>query len=167
MWMPLAVLALLSLIGGIAFDVPHFIEPALPHSEHVEHAFWLEIVGSAAGIIGILIAWFMYVARPELPGVVSEKLGGLYRLVYDKYRVDELYDLVIVQPTILGSRAMLWKGLDAGLIDGLVNGAGSMARMVGGLARWIQTGNIRSYATWVVFGSVVAMAILGFSGGIR
>ncbi len=166
MWMPLAVLAILSLIGGF-FDLPHFLEPALPHAEHIEHEAWLEIVGSSAGILGIIIAYIMYVLSPGLPDSITARLGGVYRLVYDKYRVDELYDTVIIQPTIGGSRSMLWKGLDAGLIDGIVNGTGGLARMVGGLARWIQTGNMRSYGAWVVFGSVVAIAIMGLAGGIR
>ena len=167
MLMPLAVLALLSLLGGYLFDIPHFLEHVFPHAEHVEHEAWLEIVGSGAGILGIFIAWIMYVSKPELPDAITAKLGGLYRLVYDKYRVDELYDMVIVEPAIGGSRSILWKGLDAGLIDGIVNGTGSLARAIGGLARWIQTGNIRSYGAWVVLGSVVAIAILGLSGGIR
>lgn len=166
MWMPLAVLAVLSLVGGF-FDLPHFLEPALPHAEHIEHEAWLEIVGSSAGLLGILIAYIMYIASPGLPDSIATKLGGVYRLVYDKYRVDELYDMVIVQPTIGGSRSILWKGLDAGLIDGIVNGTGSLARTIGGLARWVQTGNIRSYGAWIVLGSVVAIAILGLSGGIR
>ena len=167
MLMPLAVLALLSLAGGYFFNIPHFLEPALPHTEHVEHEAWLEIVGSGAGILGILIAYIMYMLSPGLPDSITAKLGGIYRLVYDKYRVDEAYDMVITQPLISGSRSYLWKGLDAGLIDGIVNGTGSLARMIGGLARWVQTGNIRSYGTWVVLGSVVAIAILSLSGGAR
>ena len=165
MLMPLAVLALLSLGGGYFFNIPHFLEPALPHVEHVEHEAWLEIVGSGVGILGILIGYLMYIVSPGMPDSITTKLGGLYRLVYDKYRVDEFYDMVLTQPLIGGSRAFLWKGLDAGLIDGIVNGTGSLARMVGGLARWIQTGNIRSYGTWVLLGSVVAIAILSISGG--
>jgi len=166
MWIPLGILAILSLVGGF-FDLPHFLEPALPHAPHVEHEAWLEIVGSGAGILGILIAYVMYIASPGMPDQITAKLGGLYRLVYDKYRVDEAYDMVVVQPLIGGSRAMLWKGLDAGLIDGIVNGTGGLARMIGGLARWVQSGNIRSYGTWVVLGSVVAIAILSLSGGTR
>ena len=51
------------------------------------------------------------------------------------------------------SRVVLWKGMDAGLIDGIVNGVGSVARAtIGGGLRLMQSGNIRSYATWVLFG---------------
>ena len=58
---------------------------------------------------------------------------------------------------------MLWEGVDAGLIDGSVNGVGKAARGIGGLLRQLQSGNIRSYATWVVFGSVVLIVAMGIA----
>ena len=54
--------------------------------------------------------------------------------------------------------------MDAGLIDGIVNGVGSVAREVGGVLRLLQSGNIRSYATWVLFGSVLVIVVLGICG---
>jgi NADH-quinone oxidoreductase subunit L len=62
---------------------------------------------------------------------------------------------------------VLWRGLDAGLVDGLVNGVGRRARGIGGVLRLIQSGNVRSYATWVVLGSVVIIMMLGLAGGAR
>jgi NADH-quinone oxidoreductase subunit L len=55
------------------------------------------------------------------------------------------------------------------VIDGIVNGIGSRARDIGAMLRSLQSGNIRSYATWVVFGSVLLMVALGIAaaGGIR
>ena len=58
---------------------------------------------------------------------------------------------------------MLWKGADAGLIDGTVNGVGTVAQKVGGVLRQMQSGNIRSYATWVLFGSVLAIVALAIA----
>ena len=57
--------------------------------------------------------------------------------------------------------------MDAGLIDGIVNGVGARARNVGGVLRLMQSGNIRSYATWVLFGSVLVIVALGIAGGVR
>jgi NADH-quinone oxidoreductase subunit L len=57
--------------------------------------------------------------------------------------------------------------MDAGLIDGIVNGVGGMARRVGGVLRLMQSGNIRSYATWVLAGSVLVIVALGIAGGVR
>jgi NADH-quinone oxidoreductase subunit L len=81
--------------------------------------------------------------------------------------VDEIYDATIVHPVIEGSRTVLWKGADAGLIDGTVNGVGSAARRVGSVLRLMQSGNIRSYATWVLFGGVLVIVAMTVAGGIR
>jgi NADH-quinone oxidoreductase subunit L len=64
---------------------------------------------------------------------------------------------------------VLWKGVDVGLIDGAVNGVGARARNLGGVLRMLQSGNIRSYATWVLFGSVLVIVAIGIAiaGGIR
>ena len=85
----------------------------------------------------------------------------------NKYFVDEVYDAAVVQPLINGSRVVLWKGVDAGLIDGTVNGVGSRSRGVGSILRLLQSGNIRSYAAWVVLGSVLVLLAIGFAGAIR
>jgi NADH-quinone oxidoreductase subunit L len=95
---------------------------------------------------------------------------GLYTFVYNKFYIDELYDALFVKPVVGGSRVVLWKGIDAGLIDGMVNGTGSRARNLGSVLRLIQSGNIRSYATWVLLGSLAVIAtIVGFAsvGGMR
>ncbi|MCI0362586.1 MAG: hypothetical protein L0219_01815, partial [Phycisphaerales bacterium] len=78
---------------------------------------------------------------------------------------DEIYDAVIVKPTETVSREVLWKGIDAGGIDGAVNGVGATARSVGGVLKLMQSGNIRSYATWVVFGSILLIVTIGLLGG--
>ncbi len=54
-----------------------------------------------------------------------------------------------------------------GLIDGTVNGVGSAARRVGGVLRLMQSGNIRSYATWVLFGGVLVIVAMSVAGGMR
>ena len=125
------------------------------------------MIASAAGLIGIWLAWLMYVARPKLADQVAGAFGGFYTLVYNKYFVDEIYDATIVKPVIDGSREVLWKGADAGLIDGLVNGVGAVSRKIGGGLRLMQSGNIRSYATWVVLGSVAVIVVLEIAGGVR
>jgi len=73
----------------------------------------------------------------------------------------------VVKPVVAGSRLVLWKGVDAGLIDGSVNGVGSRARDIGGILRLMQSGNVRSYAAWVLFGSVLVICVMGFAGGLR
>jgi NADH-quinone oxidoreductase subunit L len=98
---------------------------------------------------------------------VAKRAGWFYNAVLNKYYVDEIYDAAVVQPVVNGSREVLWKGVDVGVVDGCVNGVGNRARGIGSVLRLLQSGNIRSYATWVVFGSVVLIVAFGIAGGLR
>jgi NADH-quinone oxidoreductase subunit L len=165
MWAPLAVLAVLSLGGGF-LSVPKWLEPMFPlHEGAVEPL--IQYSPFAVGFIGIGIAYWFYVLSPKLPESLASGLGGLYKLILNKYYVDEVYDATVVKPLIAGSRTVLWRGIDAGLIDGIVNGVGQRSRGVGNILRLLQSGNIRNYAAWVVFGSVILLIAIGLSGGWR
>jgi NADH-quinone oxidoreductase subunit L len=168
MLIPLAILALLSLGGGFFFRVPEFLSTFFVGVEEVPEDINLMIFSTAAGVAGIALAWWMYVAKPGMADALAGSVKGLYTLVYNKYFVDEIYDAAIVEPLVNGSRLVLWKGMDAGFIDGMVNGAGARARNLGSVLRLMQSGNIRSYATWVLLGSLGVIAVIvGLAGGIR
>jgi NADH-quinone oxidoreductase subunit L len=166
MLLPLAVLALLSLAGGFLFRVPEYLQPVFPLAEGHEDVT-LMAISTMAGLLGIFLAWLMYVARPGMADAFAGRIRGLYTLVLNKYYVDEIYDAAVVRPLVGGSRAVLWKGVDAGAIDGAVNGIAERARGVGSALRLIQSGNIRSYATWVLFGSVLVIVGMAVAGGLR
>jgi NADH-quinone oxidoreductase subunit L len=165
MTLPLAALALLSLGGGY-FDVPRWLAPLFPQPE-AAHDAALVYISVAAGLAGIALAYVFYVARPGLADSVTQRLGGLYSLVYNKYFVDQVYARVVVEPLVEGSNKVLWRGVDERLIDGMVNGLGARAVGVGALLRRLQSGNIRSYAAWVVWGSVLAILAFVFHGSAR
>jgi NADH-quinone oxidoreductase subunit L len=164
MWVPLAVLAALSVLGGRLFNVPQILAPIFPIAE-LGHDILLEIIGSAAGLAGIAIAWFVYIAQPGLAGRIAEKFGALYQLIYNKYFVDEFYDATVVKPVIEGSRTLLWRGFDVAVIDGAVNGVGALSRNIGLALRRVQSGNIRSYAVWVLVGAVLVVFGAGVMAG--
>jgi NADH-quinone oxidoreductase subunit L len=166
MTIPLAVLALLSLVGGF-IRIPAWLENFFPAAAEAPEELSLVAISVAAGIIGIFVAYIMYVAKPALADSAASRLGGIYRLVYNKYFVDEIYDAAVVKPVVNLSRAVLWRGVDAGLIDGAVNGIGTQSQGIGGLLKLLQSGNIRSYATWIVFGSVILVVALGLIGAAR
>ena len=127
----------------------------------------LEVIGSAAGLLGIGIAYVMYIASPGMPTSITASLGGLYRLVYNKYYVDEAYDAAVIKPLVGTSRTGLWQFADVWLIDGIVNGFGGFSRWVGGGLRMIQSGSIRAYAAWVVAGAVIFIIAAGVLGGTQ
>ncbi|HKD10070.1 MAG TPA: NADH-quinone oxidoreductase subunit L [Bryobacteraceae bacterium] len=163
MWGPLAALAVLSTVGGYFFNVPKILDSMFPLAEEPENPMLL-IVSIGAGVIGIAIAWYMYVANTELPNRIAESVRGLYTLLYNKYFVDEIYDATVVHPVVEGSRAVLWRGIDQSVIDGAVNGVGYQSRGIGSVLRLVQSGSIRSYATWVVLGSVAVIVVMGVIG---
>jgi NADH-quinone oxidoreductase subunit L len=159
MTVPLIVLALLSAGGGF-INVPRWLEPMFPAKAEAGNE-WLMWVSASAGVIGIAIAYVCYVARPGLADAFTESLSGLARLF------DRIYNAFIVVPVVNISRVFLWHGVDAGLIDGIVNGFGTRSRGVGRILRLLQSGNIRSYAAWVVLGSVAVLLAIGLAGGAR
>ncbi|HYA16018.1 MAG TPA: NADH-quinone oxidoreductase subunit L [Bryobacteraceae bacterium] len=163
---PLMVLAVLSAVGGWLFNVPKILENMFPVQE-VEGEMTLTMISVAFGLGGIALSYYMYVVNRELPAKITSSLGWLYTLVYNKYFVDEVYDATIVSPTVTGSRVFLWQAADQGVIDGLVNGVGREARGIGGWLRRLQSGNIRSYATWVVVGAVGLLILMSLAYGMQ
>ena len=77
-----------------------------------------------------------------------------------KYYVDEAYQAVVVDPVVTASEKGLWRGVDAGLIDGAANGVGRLVRGTGGLLRTVQTGSLRAYAVSLLVGVVLILAYL-------
>jgi NADH-quinone oxidoreductase subunit L len=119
-------------------------------------------------IVGLLIAWWFYIRRPEAPKKLAERVHGLYTLLLNKYYVDEIYAILFVRPFLWISTNVLWHVVDERVIDGTVNGVAEVARDAGGQARELQSGNARSYATWVVIGALgFTVLMLGFWGMVR
>ncbi len=108
--------------------------------------------------LAILLAYFSYGREGKLPRHLSSfAWGGPYRLFFNKYYVDELYDFVIVRPFTSCSR---WLALvfDPGVIDGLVNGVAKGTRGFSLIWREIQTGNIQHYLIGFLIGTLGILA---------
>ena len=176
---PLVVLGVLSLAGGW-LNLPtffpagpvqalhHWLEPVtgaaaltITRGEpaHLEHSTEYVLVGLAIAIAVIGIAVAVTRLKPEalVPKAQAPASEGVARVLEHKYYVDEGYDKVVVQPLVGVSRAVLWKGMDTGLIDGLlVNGSAQLARGFGWLGSRLQSGQVGTYA-WVLIVGVVAV----------
>jgi NADH-quinone oxidoreductase subunit L len=121
-------------------------------------------ISVAVAAIGFFGAWFLYYKRPDLPAQLAKSAGGLYTFVLDKYKVDEFYSAAIIKPIVLVSTNVLWKGIDATLIDGAVDESAAGAKDISDGVRHMQSGNIRSYAGWVAFGAAVVIAFMVWKG---
>jgi len=112
------------------------------------------IVSSLLALTGIGVAAFLYLKRPSLPDALANRFAGAYRFLTNKGWIDELYDSTLVQPIKGVSEHGLWKA-DARVIDGAVNGAGSIVEGTGMALRAMQTGSMRAYAVSVLLGVVL------------
>ena len=162
---PLVVLAVLSLGGGYFFNVPEILKGMFPLEEGAADIS-LTVYSVIAGLLGIGLSYYMYVINPAVPEGIAKSLGGIYTLVYNKYFVDEAYNAAVVNPLLTGSRQVLWQVVDKGMIDATVNGVGSQAQGIGSWLRLLQSGNIRSYATWVALGSVALLIVMVLAEGV-
>ena len=170
MVIPLIVLAFFALVAGYvglppALSGTHeligdFLHSGAAPAEDPEHAGlaleWMLLSASilAAGV-GAFLAYLLYVLRPELPARISSSASALYSILTNKYYVDEIYDAILVHPLVLGAREFLWKFVDVLIIDGLVNGVGRAVRSLADGLRQMQTGYVRTYAGWILFGGIV------------
>jgi NADH-quinone oxidoreductase subunit L len=137
-----------------------------PSEENAGQEWLLAGTSVLAAVAGLFFAWLLYYKRPELPDRITARMHGIYLLVLHKYYVDEGYGAVFIKPLLALSTVVFWRGVDQGIIDGLVNGAGTSSKSIGNELRRMQSGNIRSYAAWVAIGSaavIVFMIWLGVS----
>jgi len=114
--------------------------------------------------LGALLAWFLYLKSPTLPGRIADRLGDFYRTVSNKYYVDEIYNWALIAPLIAMSRNWLWKGVDQGFIDTVINDSADATSDAGGTLRRMQSGNLRSYAAWLTAGAAVVVAYMVWLG---
>ena len=184
---PLVVLGVLSLVGGW-FNLPlisdgmlgptemlhHWLEPVVgtgtlivTHGEatHLSHATEYALIGTAVliAVVGIVIA----LVRLKPAALVAAKDApaerGIEKTLLHKWYVDEVYDRVVVQPTVVVSRNVLWKGVDTGVIDGLfVNGSALLARAFGWMGSQLQSGRVGTYAWVLVLGALMVLGAFSF-----
>jgi len=177
MLVPLGVLAALS-VGGGWMAAPamwggsdyfqRFLAPVFGSAKPLEagaaeaHTLELEFAALAVGVaaVGFFVAWWFYIRRPQTPKRLAESFHAPYKLLLNKYYVDELFDLVIVRPFVRLSGHLLWQVVDEGGVDGSVNGLAHLTRRLGDRVRLLQSGNTRSYAAWVVVGAVAVVSLL-------
>ncbi len=127
--------------------------------EHHDTGTELALMGLSVALafLGIGLAWHFFLRAPAAAGTVARAAAPLHRLLLNKYYVDELYDAAIVRPVVAASRGVLWKVVDAEVIDGAVNGAGAVVETGAAWLRRLQTGSVRVYAASLMLGVVLVL----------
>jgi NADH-quinone oxidoreductase subunit L len=149
--------------AGEAMPPEKETEGAEPKTGHRSELIFTGI-SVGAGLLGLLLAWLLYLRRPELPDQIAASLHGLYAAVAHKYWIDELYAWLFVKPLIALSGTVLWRGIDQGVIDATLDGSADGARELSDEVRHMQSGNVRSYAAWVAVGATAVIAYMVWVG---
>jgi NADH-quinone oxidoreductase subunit L len=177
---PLVVLGVLSAVGGylnlpafmgdVSQKLHHWLEPVtgasslrITHGEeaHLPLSTEYALIGLAVliAIAGMAIAYARLKPAALVPKDQAPEAHGIERVLENKYFVDEAYDRAIVEPVVGFSRRVLWRGMDSGVIDGLlVNGSGFLMRGLGWVGARLQSGQVGTYAWVLVIG---VLAVLG------
>jgi len=164
----LGVLALVAgfvQIPGVTEVVAHFLEPTFEGSPLAEihppvAKAWLGLLnGGVIAVVGIAVAWVLWVRRPAIPAALRARFRPLYELFVNKWYFDELIDAVIVRP-VLAIGDFSNRVLEPFVAGGIIDGTTSLVRSAGSLVRDLQSGMIRAYATLMVLGAIVLVLYL-------
>jgi NADH-quinone oxidoreductase subunit L len=170
MTIPLMVLAVLTVVAGLAVGIPsshgtafaRFLQPVLPMDE-AEHGagitFSLLVLSALVAIAGMALAWAVYGRTAARAASIGVARNPVHRLLIEKYYVDEIYDALFVRPIY---RLSLWlaRVFDPSVVDGIVNGVASLVIGWARGLRRVQTGFVMNYALGVLLGAVAVVAYL-------
>ncbi|AEH45493.1 proton-translocating NADH-quinone oxidoreductase, chain L [Thermodesulfatator indicus DSM 15286] len=181
MTIPLMILAVGAVVTGW-LGVPHvlgghnhfakFLEPVLGHPhEYLPYWLygkkeWLELflmaISVGVGVLGIAVAYVVYIKKPELQRFIPERFPALYRYLYNKWYWDEIYDATIVKPTFFTARSIVQGVIDSILIEGVVNGVPDLLRRGGASLRRLQNGVVQTYALIMATGAAIVLLLVYF-----
>ena len=173
MTVPLAILAFFSIIAGyIGLPVVigeklnffhNFLEPVIyKHGEahlSLQTEWYLILISVVVALTGILIAYIFYIRNPRIPGQLRNQFPGIYRLLYNKYYVDEIYNAAFVKTTVRGSE-IVYDNFDLKVIDGTLDRTAAATSFSGKVLSYLQSGLIKDYALAILIGVIIFLGYL-------
>ncbi|SDD26110.1 NADH dehydrogenase subunit L [Cupriavidus sp. YR651] len=153
---------------GVAFKEVIFVGENHHAMEELKEAFhgWVPMALHSLttpvlwlAIAGVVLSWFFYMKRPDIPEAIKQRFSGLYKLLDNKYYMDAINQVVFARGArLLGTG--LWKGGDQGLIDGVfVNGSARVVASFAAASRYLQSGYIYHYAFAMIIGMLVLLTL--------
>ena len=129
------------------------------HAHHPSAGLELALAGASLvwALCWILVAKRFYLDEPGRTKGMAERYSNAYRLISEKYFVDEIYEGAVVEPIWAASSGFLHRIVDVRVIDGLVNAFGILARILGEVIRIVQTGVVRTYIIFLLAGAVLIL----------
>jgi len=147
--------------GGAHFA--EFLKPVVGHPEfHGTHAQEFGVMGlsTTIAISGIVIAAIFYLIKTGIPVRLAKNFSFIYRLLFNKYYVDELYHHTVVRPSIWVAQRFIDAFTDAKIIEGIVNGVPKTIGRFAGVLRKVQTGLAQHYAIIMAAGVFIMIVLI-------
>lgn len=165
MTIPLMILAFFSVFGGFAALPEHNFAFFVHYGEFEHEAIDWVLAGISvfAGLLGIGLAYVTYVTKAISAEGVATQFSGVYKLLKNKYYIDELYLWLIHH--IMDGMAKVLYWFDIYIVDGIVNGLALITRGSGKVLRRINTGQLQTYAMVFFFAVVVIFMVFAFGEG--
>lgn len=180
MIIPLGVLGIGAIFSGVIWydsffghDVAEFFGHSIYNNHETNHVVhdahgvgtWVKLSPFVAMVSGFILAWCMYIWKPEAPGKLARQHHGLHTFLMNKWYFDELYDFIFIRPTkALGY--LLWKKGDGKIIDGGINGlALGIIPFFTKVAGRAQSGYLFHYAFAMFLGLVAIITYFAITGG--
>jgi NADH-quinone oxidoreductase subunit L len=142
-----------------------FMKPVLGHPEvHASHSTegMVMLLSVAIAVTGVIVAWVFYIKNKEIPVRLAQKFPTVYRMLWNKYYVDELYDFIVVRSAKGIAKNFMVRFTDAKVIEGVVNGVPQLIGWFSGKIRKVQSGVTQHYATAMAVGLFIIIAIFFF-----
>ena len=173
MTVPLVILAFFSIIAGyVGLPVvigeklnifQNFLEPVMvkAHEAHpsIQTEWFLILISVAVAVTGIFIAYVFYIRNPRIPGQLRNQFPGVYRLLFNKYYVDEIYNAAFVKTTVRSSE-IVYDNFDLKVIDGALNGTAAATNFSGKILSYLQSGLLKDYALVFLLGVIIFLGFL-------
>lgn len=170
MTFPMIVLGVLAVIAGY-INTPWFgtflgdwlVDGNNVGPAHIEGPAWIMIVATVVSLLGIYLAWMMYGKRSIDRDWLSSRVPGTYKLLYNKYYVDEFYGLTFINLTKGISK--LLQIVDRFIVEGLVKLVMGIVAGFASAGSKMQTGRVQAYGTVVIVGLAVLVVVYALTGG--
>jgi len=173
MTVPLVLLAFFSIVAGyvglpVVFGekanlFTRFLEPVIKPGHKAQLTVSMEwlliLISVAVALCGIYIAYIFYLKSPRTPHVLVSRFPKIYKLLYNKYYVDEIYNAIFVNSAIKGSE-VVYDNFDLKVIDGTINGTAAATGFTGQLLSFLQSGLVKDYALVLLLGVVIFLGYL-------
>jgi NADH-quinone oxidoreductase subunit L len=173
MTVPLAVLAFFSVVAGyIGLPVVlgekanlfrSFLEPVIMPAAEGHLGLGMEwtliLISIIVAVLGIILAYVFYIKNPQIPRTLAARFPLIYKLLYGKYYVDEIYGAVFIRPLVRGSD-WIYRNFDLKVVDGTINGSAAATSFFARILSAFQTGLIKDYALIFLLGVAIVIGVL-------